>query len=161
MPTPFDELRKLAMQRRDKAVQSARRDYHATLEEIAILQSRFVQPRCGGVADAVRALLPVDRPFTLADLMGILKEAGREVSLPVLRTTMHRLEKSGEVRRVVGSHKHRKTVYAIASLECEPPKPTAIKLAEQVLSESDSPMTATEIMVAMLDRGFQPEHGLT
>jgi hypothetical protein len=103
----------------------------------------------GTLANAIHQVIPKDRPFSLADLLVLLNEAGRDASLPVLRMTVHRMLKRGKLRAVAGSVKHKRSIYAVPELDVDPRQQMTLEMAELVLRGASQAMMAVEIMVAM------------
>lgn len=164
MPTPFDQLRDLAAQQRDRAFSAARKEYESALQDIAALEQCLVyrQPvkrpkeRRDSLIDLITQCVPQDKPFTLDDLVGHIRQAepDRGFSKQTIRTNVNRLITQGILKRVRRATGNQRALYAVISLNCDGPRKTLAQWALEVLHIAQRPMTADEIMVAMIDLGF-------
>jgi hypothetical protein len=170
MSTPFAALRKLAADRRDKAFEAARREFDSALQDIAALEKKLVlrapvkRPRnrqTRKLIDTIVSVIPDDRTFNRDDLCGWVREADpeRTFTKATITTNINRLIGEGVLKRVTTAAGKQRATYAVPSFECPEPAPSMLDMAEEVLREKGKPMDATSLMVALLDRGVEPEFG--
>ncbi len=107
------------------------------------------------LVDLIAALMPADRAVTNDDVCGLLRAAdpGRQFNAPTIRATLHRLVTEGTIKKISNPQHGQKVQYCLPDFEAEPVRPLA-DWAEQILSESSEPLTATEIMVRMTEQGY-------
>ena len=165
---PFDELRQLASERRDAAIQAAKDEYREVLRGIATIERQLgistppkYQERRLSLADAIVSLMPHDRTFCLDDACRWLSETdpSRTFTRGSITSNLYVLVKRGIIKRVRYASGNQCSAYAVPSFVCDDPPSTILDFAEAVIREAGQPMTATEIMVAMLESGFEPEIG--
>ena len=108
--------------------------------------------------DLIVDLLPRDRAFDVDALYGWVNEADpeRQPSKATVRTNVHRLLRQGVLKRVQRADGTRRALFAVSALEVDR-EPTLKEWVERVLSEADGPLEADEVLVRMLDAGFQPD----
>jgi hypothetical protein len=162
----FDELRKLALDKRDEAIQTARDEYARRLGEIDQLRrSLGVEPERRAhpgqpMGDMVCDLIPQDRTFTLREILDGLRKAdpGREFALPSLNACIHSLRAAGMVKRVSRGD-NGQAIWAAAALEVEEGEFGSLPMSDvsAVLIREKGPMTAVELVLAMQERGYRAE----
>jgi hypothetical protein len=121
----FTELRKLARQRRDKAIAVATREYNDTLQRIAAVEQDLLGKQRSDhktVAGTILQAIPLDRPFTTEDVMAGLRAMDPLADWRMASVTnqIGRLRQRGLVRRLrrpCGKHK------ALYVRVCEPADP--------------------------------------
>lgn len=163
----FAELRKLAREKRDAAIQAARDEYHEQLQEIAVLE-KSLKPRKPSLKGQAKPKVPMrvkimevcpkDRPFSLAELVELLGLPERE-SVRV-RTTLDRLKKRGEIEQVRRGKGKCVALWAITGVcNTNPLNQLSMKAAAAiVLKRLDTP-GPSELAVAMLEQGYAPSTG--
>lgn len=170
MSTPFNDLRAIAAKRRDKAFELARKEYDEAIQDIAALERKLVlrspvkrkrNRQTQSLIDVIVSVVPTDRPFGLDDVVGWVREAESERSFtkPTVRTTINRLIKEGALKRVQRACGDRRALYAVPTLDFPECEPSLIKKAEAILRGAGKPMSTTEIVVSMLERGDVMENG--
>jgi len=120
----FNELRRHAREKRDKAIQQARDDYAATLTRIAELEQDLLgrdSPQHKTIAACIDSVIPTDRPFTTVDIMAALEalDPRRNWRKRSLDSHIARLRERGLVRRVKRSQNRQPAVYARVGVEIE------------------------------------------
>jgi len=165
---PFYELRKLASDRRDQAIEAAKAEYREALKSIAAIERQLAvetpakyQERRPSLADAIVSLVPHDRTFGLDDICGWLSKAdpSRTFTRGSITSNLYVLVKRGVIKRVRYASGNQCAAYAVPSFNCDGPPSTILDIAEAVLREAGQSMTATEIMVTMIESGFESEIG--
>ena len=169
MNTTFNELRKLARDKRDKAIKTIRDDYEATVAEINRLQKTLIAPKPSlrgrpkptvpmrvEILDAV----PKQSTFTAQEVLKWLELDDSEFTR--VRTTIYRMIKLGEIKRVKRGRRNIPAIFAVSSYG--PPtnqlnELSQIEAAEIVLREIGRPVDLTVLCVEMLERGFEPVAG--
>jgi hypothetical protein len=163
----FDELRAKAKQTRNETITVAREQYTQTVQDIAALELRLAPPppverprtnRMKPLIDLIVDCLPRDRSFDIDALYGWVNEADpeRQPSKATVRTNVHRLLRQGVLKRVQRADGTRRALFAVSALEVER-EPTLKEWVERVLGEADGPLKADEVLVRMLDSGYQPD----
>lgn len=69
---------------------------------------------------------------------------------------MHRLLHQGALKRVQRADGTRRCTFAVSALEVER-DPTLKEWVARVMDEADGPLEADEVLVRMLDAGYQPD----
>lgn len=165
---PFDDLRQLASDRRDQAIETAKAEYREALKSIAAMERRLgvetpakYQERRPSLADATVSLVPQDCTFGLDDICGWLRQddPSRTFTRGSITSNLYVMVKRGIIKRVRYASGNQCAAYAVPSFNCDGPPSTILDIAEAVLREADKPMTATEIMVTMIESGFESEIG--
>ena len=169
MNTTFNELRKLARDKRDKSIQSSRYQYQSTLDNINTLEKQLIEPKPslkGRPKPAVplRAdimeVAPKDSVFTVNDILKLLDLDESEFTR--VRTTFDRMIKFGEIKRIKRGRQGVPAVFAVSTYG--PPTNelndlSQIEAAEIVLREIGRPITLTALCVELMERGFEPVNG--
>lgn len=165
----FKELRKLARDKRDRGIEAIRSDYQQSLSEINLLEKRLVEPKPslhGQPKPAVPMrvqiieVVPKDSTFTAQEVLKWLELDDSEFTR--VRTTIYRLIKLGQVKRIRRGRSNIPAIFAVASYG--PPtnqlnELSQIEAAELVLREISRPVDLTLLCVEMLQRGFEPVAG--
>lgn len=157
----FTEIRRKAMEKRDKAIATARAEYAETLSRIAAIEQDILGRDSSShksISSAVYQILPQDRPFTLDDLMASLEgiDPGRLWRRRSVDSVVFRLRERGILRRLRRSKKTDPAIYVRVGVKVEP-RPfenmTIKEVAAKLLAEK--PMSQTELVMAMLDAGYE------
>ena len=161
----FNELRKLAADKRDKAIHRAKAEYDIALTRISeldqMIQGKFSPGRIP-VSKAIDMTLPDDRPFTTHDVMAGLKalDPKRDWRQRSIDNYMSQLRKRGDVKRLRRNGINRHALYAKPNVVV-PNMPFTdmllVDVIETVLKRANKPLTQTEIVVLMLEMGYETE----
>ena len=161
----FNELRRLAAEKRDNSIHRAKAEYQTALTRISeldqMIQGKFSPGRVS-VSKAIDMVLPKDRPFTTADVMAGLQalDPNRTWRERSINNYMSQLRKRGEVKRLRRNGINRHALYVKAGVEV-PELPFQdmlfVEVIEAVLVATGKPMTTTEIVVTALELGYQTE----
>jgi hypothetical protein len=165
----YQQLRQRAKQARDESIRDAQSLYKQAIRRIELLEKSL-----GGgtpkqaltpepVAKALMALMlekmPQDRAFTSHELVDHLRRAfpEREIVVRTVRTYLHRMAISGDVRRVC---KARGQTVQWAARDCPvesvPDEAAALtNVCDHVLRQS-GPMTLMDLTMAVQKRGTRP-----
>lgn len=156
----FNELRKRARDKRDKAIALIRQDYDQTLARIAALEQDILGRDLSThrtISSCINAAIPNDRPFTIPDVLHALEAADprRVWRKRSIENHMSRLRERGVVRRL---RKHRgveSAVYVCNGVDVEA-EPFEDKTLSDVVAEvlGNRRMTITELAVAVLEAGY-------
>jgi DNA-binding transcriptional ArsR family regulator len=156
----FNELRKRARDKRDKAIDSARKDYAATLTRISALEQDILGREVSThktISGCINRVLPSDRPFTTVDVMTALEalDPGRVWRKRAIDNHISRLRDRGVVTRLRKSNGTEPAIYARKGVETEP-LPFQGKTLLEVVGEvlGDRSLTVTELVVHMLEAGY-------
>ncbi len=156
----FNELRKHARDKRDKAVNQARAEYADTLVKIAALEQDLLGSVPSGhktIASSINSVLP-DEPFTTLDILARLEalDPGRVWHRRMIDHHIFRLRERGVVRRLQKAKGHELAVYVRKGVQVEPipfDDKTLAEVAAEVLA--DGPLSQTELAIKLLDRGYR------
>ena len=156
----FNTLRKQAREKRDKTLAIARNEYAATLVRIATLEQDLNghdPPAHKSIASCVESVMPSDRSFTTVDIMAGLEalDPRRVWRKRSVDSHIARLREKGLVIRLKRSQLRLPAVYAREGVEVEPSPFGDMTLKEVVAQVLDRPMSQTELVVAMLEAGYQ------
>ena len=165
----FQELRKLARDKRDGLIKLIRGEYQNTLETINELEKQLVprKPSLRGqpkpdVPLRVEILdcAPKDSTFTVQDILDRLELP--ETEFTRVRTTFDRMIKRCEIKRIKRGRRNIPAVFAV--YEYGPPTNelndlSQIEAAELVLRRMGRPVELTTLAVEMLERGYEPVNG--
>jgi hypothetical protein len=162
----FTALRKRAKDKRDKGIAILRDEYERALAQIAALEQDLLGMRPANyrkIVDAVNAVIPKTAEFTMPDVMAGLealdpRRAWRRRSVDWV---IVRMRKRGTITRLKRANIHEPAVYVRS--EAAPPKTglddmTLLEVIGKVLVR---PMTTTEVVVAVLEAGYQTTMGRT
>ena len=161
----FSEMRRLARAKRDEAFKAARLEYEATLESINDLQKRLTKkPSLKGRPKPIVPLrvqimdvIPTDRTWTVYELLKWLDRP--ETDKPMVRTTLDRLRKRGDIRRL---RRGRNNIPALFAVKDYGPEDlglndlSQIEAARLVMAELGRPVDLTTLVVEMMERGYEP-----
>jgi DNA-binding transcriptional ArsR family regulator len=158
----FNELRKLAREKRDKAIHEAKGAYEATLARIAALEQDLLGRDLSShktIAACIDSVVPTDRPFTTQDIIAGLEaiDPRRNWRKRSIDSHIARLRERGLVRRVRKSQNTSPAVYVRVGVAVEAVPFEDMTLPEvvaKVLSERQ-PLRTAELTVAMLEAGYQ------
>jgi hypothetical protein len=156
----FIALRARARQKRDKLIASARREYAQTLVQIAALEQDLLgkeSSRHKRVSASVESVIPSDRTFTTVDVMTALEalDPGRVWRKRSVDNHLSRLRERGLVRRIKKSRTNEPAVYARVGVQVAPLPFQDLTLGQVIKAVLVRPMTATELVVAMLEAGYE------
>jgi hypothetical protein len=165
----LEQLRKQAAQTRDDAIKAAREEYQRNLKTIAELGLRLGHrvkttrgtPAKRIIADLIVDYMPKDRPFSLRDVVAILRKAcpGRQFQEATIRTTFQRLIDENRVRKVRKAD-HGFMLWAAPECPIEDDGPMATMslpdAAAHVLRER-GPMRPVEIVLAVQELGYRAD----
>ena len=160
----FDSLRRLAREKRDKAIKIARDEYAVTLEEINTLQKRLTRkPSQKGrpkpavpLRDKIMAVVPRDRMWTVPELLQWLKRPATDKA--IVLSTLDRLRRRGDIKRIRRGTRNRAALFAVAEFQSDASELNGLSqigAAEVVLREI-GPADIMTLVIAMLDRGYVP-----
>ena len=158
----FDDLRQLARDKRDTAIDAAKSEYHKELLSINALEKKLGRkPSLKGRPKPITALrveimeaIPTDRNFTVYDVLESLGMADTEKAR--VRTTFDRMINRKEIKRVRRGRKGNPALFAVwdfGPIPSELNDMSQIKAAETVLRDL-GPSTLVELVVAMCERGY-------
>ncbi len=158
----FNELRRKAREKRDKAISQARNEYAATLRRIAALEQDLFGKEPSShrsIAACIDSVVPTDRAFTTVDILAALEamDPKREWRRRSVDNHIARLRARGIVRRVKKSQNTQPAIYVRVGVEVQPlpfEDMTLPEVVTQVLADRQ-PMRQTDLVVAMLDAGYQ------
>ena len=157
----FIALRARARDKRDKAVALARAEYEATLVQIAALEQDLLgkeSSRHKKVSACIESVLPLERTFTTADIMAGLEalDPGRVWRKRAIDSHLSRLRARGIVRRLSRSKGTAEpAVYVCVGADVPKLPFEDMTLAEVIRAVLTEPMTQTELVVRMLEAGYQ------
>lgn len=154
----FNALRAKARDRRDKALADIRKEYEATLVQIAALEQDLlgkVSTRYRKISTAIESLIPREGSFSTHDIMAGLEaiDPTRNWRKRSLDSYLSRLRDKGIIKRVRRATIHEPALYAMADTDVasKADDRTLVQFIRAVLSH---PMTTTEVTVAVLEAGF-------
>ena len=158
----FNEMRRLAREKRDKAVYEAKGAYEATLARIAALEQDLLGRDLSShktIAACIDSILPTDRTFTTQDVIAGLEalDPRRNWRKRSIDSHISRLRDRGLVRRVKKSQNTTPAVYVRVGIAVEPlpfEDMTLPEVVAKVLAERQ-PLRTAELTVAMLEAGYQ------
>lgn len=162
----FENLRKIAVAKRDKAFKHARDEYNDTIRKIAELESKLtgsrIRPKSkmdnGTLPDIIFHAAPANRPFSIEDACGFIRAADpdRKFTKASVNTTVNRMKNEGVLKHIAAAKgKNQVALYALADADCQPQQKLLIDWAHQILESNEGPMKAVEIMVAMTENGYE------
>ncbi len=165
----FNELRKLARDKRDATIKLIRGDYQNTLNEINALEKQLIplKPSLRGqpkpevpLRVEILEVAPKDSVFTVREILGRLDLDESEFTR--VRTTFDRMIKLGSIKRVKRGRAKIPAIFALASYG--PPTDelndlSQIEAAEVVLREIGRPAEIVVLAVEMTERGYVPVNG--
>lgn len=159
----FTQLRKMAREKRDKAIALAEGVYSETLARIAALEQDLLGKEASNhkpMTECLERVLPADRTFTTDDVMAALRtlDPNRVWNKHAVDAQIGRLCKKGIVRRIQRARgRATRALYARLGMET-PPVPfegqTLGDAMVRVLKEA-GPLNIAEIAIALLERGYE------
>lgn len=160
----FIALRAKARERRDKVIAEARREYEYQLVQIAKLEQDLlgkVSSRHKSISAAVDSVIPRDRSFTTVDVMTGLEamdptRVWRKRSVDFVMT---RLRERGIIKRLKRASIHEPAVYARSEAPVKPAPLADMTLLQVIGKVLAKPMTSTEVVVAVLEAGYETAMG--
>ena len=120
----FNEIRRKALEKRDKAIGIARAEYAETLARIAAIEQDILgrEPSTHKtISSCVNRVLPQDRQFTLDDILAGLEalDPGRVWRRRSVDSYIFRLREKGIIRRLRRSKKTDPAIYVRVGVEVE------------------------------------------
>lgn len=162
MGSDFDNIRAKAKAKRDQLIELARRDYEATLKQIAKLEAEIAhrtsrRKRCGKISEAIDQVMPMDKTFTILDIVDALEKMDptrvwRERSVMSYIT---RLREKGLVKRVKRATNQSWAVYARMGVVVDESAFADMTLTQVMEACLTRTMTITELTLAMLEAGYE------
>jgi hypothetical protein len=157
----LNELRQLARDRRDRAIDFATDQYNATLARIAGIEQDLLgtrPPDHQHMSDVVRSIIPEDQEFTSVDVMAGLKalDPARDWAVRCVTNQLVKMRLDGFIRRLKRASRNSPAVYIRTDKPITLPPfedKSALEAAEQVLAGGE--MNATELTVALFEGGFR------
>jgi hypothetical protein len=157
----FNALRQRARDKRDKAIAEVRREYEAALVQIAALEQDLlgkVSSRYKKISAAIESVIPRESEFTTADIMAGLEalDPRRSWRKRSIDNHISRLRERGLIKRLKRATVHEPAVYARAEAPVKAAPlddMTLLQVIGKVLAVR--PMTTTEVVVAVLEAGYQ------
>jgi len=158
----FKRLRKQAKDKRDRTIRQARARYSDALDRIAEREresNEGAPPSCEPLAACVNRVLPLDRPFTILDIMAALQDLDPRRVLRKQSVSNHicMLRRRGIIRRMKKAQGRQPAIYLRMGVDYEPLPFEGMTLREvvhQVLL-SNPPVRQTDLVAAMLEAGYQ------
>lgn len=157
----FNELRKHALAKRDKAINLARADYAETLTRISALEQDLLGRELSThktISSCINRVLPSDRSFTTLDIMTALEalDPGKVWRKRAVDSHLSRLRERGVIQRVRRHRGQELTSYVRVGVEVEA-GPFGDKTLPEVMAEvlGQQSMTPTELTVALKEAGYQ------
>ncbi len=162
----FNELRRLAREKRDKAIKAARDHYQETLAEINGLQRTLIEPKPSLLGRPkpdvplrveIMDVAPKDSTFTVNDILRSLEFDEPEFTR--VRTTFDRMIKRGDIKRIQRGRRNIPAVFAVSSYTAVSSglnDLSQIEAAQVVLRELGRPVEFVVLVVEMLARGYKP-----
>ena len=164
MKTSIQNLRDAAAKKRDAAIKAAKAEYSETVQKIGELESRLSgqRRRKGSKRDRIRLVdiiydnLPTDRPFSFADVVGILEANpnARTYAQSSINMTISRMLKAGDIKRVRFAKTGQEALFALPDVKVECEK-TMLSWAKEV--DGWREMEPVELMVRMTENGYEME----
>lgn len=157
----FNELRRQARLKRDKAIAQARRDYSDTLVRIAALEQDLLGRELSShrkISASIERVIPTDREFTTVDILTGLEalDPGRVWRKRSVDSHISRLRERGLVRRLRKAHGTEPALYARLGVQVAPRPFEDMTMREVIRTVlADKPLTQTELVVAMLEAGYE------
>jgi hypothetical protein len=160
MSNEFIALRTRARDKRDKAIAVARREYEAALVSIAALEQDLLGTHPTGrknISSAIEAVIPRETTFTTVDLMAALEasDSTRNWHKRSVDWTLSRLREKGIVKRLKRASIHEPAVYVRADVNAKAVPLDDMTLLQVIGNVLTKPMTSMEVVVAVLEAGWQ------
>lgn len=156
----FTKLRERAREKRDRLIASTKREYEATLVQIAALEQDLLgreSSRHQKLSACIESAIPSDRPFTVADIHTALeaRDPGRVWRKRSIDNHLSRLRAKGLVRRLQKSKGPMPAQYVRAGVTVQEGPFGDMTLRQVIAAVLTHPMTQTEIVVRMLEAGYE------
>ena len=162
MKTSIQNLRDAAAKKRDAAIKAAKAEYSETVQKIGELETRLSngRKRRGAKRDRIRLVdiiydnLPTDRPFSFADVVGILEASpnAKTYAQSSINMTISRMLKAGDIKRVRFAKTGQEALFALPDVKVECEK-TMLDWAREV--DGYQEMEPVELMVRMTENGYE------
>ena len=164
----FDQLRKLARDKRDDAIHAIKAVYQTELDSINSLEKKLTRkPSLKGrpkpevpMHVQIMEAVPTDANFTVHDLLEWLELPASDKT--IVRTTIDRLMSRHQIKRVRRGRRGTPALFAVTSFG-PPVNPlnnlSQVDAAESVLRSFGQPVTITELALAMIEQGYDPVSG--
>ncbi|HTQ41006.1 MAG TPA: hypothetical protein VMJ32_18470 [Pirellulales bacterium] len=157
----FNELRRKAREKRDKAIYAIKDAYETTLVRIAALEQDILGKDLSGhksIAECINSVLPSDREFTTVDVMASLEamNSRRVWQRHSIDSHISRLRERGIVKRLTKAKGPQPAVYVRVGVDHQPAPFEDMRLvdvAAQVLQGRS--LNITELAVSMLEQGYR------
>ena len=159
----IQQLKKEAVTKRDKAIESAKKEYNDTIQKINELDSRLTGKRVRKFSRENKPTLiqlifdnlPDDRAFTQTDVAGILDaHSHRKYAKTSINMTISRMLKSGDIKRIRYAKNGKPALYALSHVDVEQEK-TMLQWAKEIPDWQNIP--PVELMVKMTENGYELE----
>ena len=156
----FIALRARARDKRDKAIAHAKTEYESTLVQIAALEQDLLgreSSRHKKISACVESVIPNDRPFTTVDILAGLEaiDPGRVWRKRSIDNHLSRLRDRGLVRRMRKSKGLEPALYVRVGADVAKLPFEDMTLPEVIRAVLTQPMTQTELVVRMLEAGYE------
>ena len=164
----FSELRQLARDKRDSAIAAIKSEYRKELAEINKLEKSLTKkPGLKGrpkpkvpLWTRIMDVVPNDANFTVDDVLRLLDLP--ESDKPMVRTTFDRLMRQHQMKRVRRGRRGTPALFAV--MDFGPPlnplnDMSQIDAADAVLCDIGRPLSTTELVPEMKERGYLPVNG--
>jgi hypothetical protein len=158
----FIALRARARVNRDNAIAEIRREYETALEKIDALQQELLGKSTihhSRISAAVEAVMPKDADFTTNDIVAALElaEPGRAWKKRALEHQINRLREQGVVRRLKRATSNQPALFVRVDAPNRGPQLEDVSLRRAIGQALTKPMNTTEVLVAVLESGYQTE----
>jgi hypothetical protein len=168
---PISTLRQQAAAKRDAAILKAKADYSYALrllDDLAkTLPNESRKPRIGRrsqqqpVIELLADILPKDRPFTIRDVLGLLRAAhpSREFHEPTIRTFFAKLIDRGMIRRLRKLDKGfiQWAAAGYAAPDDGPLSALSMPDAVETVLRERGPLRPAELVVAIQEQGYRSD----
>lgn len=161
----FDELRRLARDKRDSAIKDARNECRVTLEEINALQKRLLakpsqkgkpRPRVS-MSQKILNVIPTDREWTVLELLAWLKLPKTDKNH--VRAYLGKMQKAGSIKQIRRGKNNVEALFAVADFESassELNAMTQLQAARHVMADIGNEVDVVTLAVTMCERGYRP-----
>jgi len=161
----FDELRRLAREKRDSAIKDARNEYRVTLEEINALQSRLLakpsqkgKPRPSvSMRQKILRVVPTDREWSVNELLTWLKSPKTDKNH--VRAYLGKMQQSGSIKQIRRGKRNVEALFAVTDFEAassELNAMTQVQAARRVMEDIGDNVDVVVLAVEMCERGYRP-----
>lgn len=166
----YDDLRKQARDKRDRAILAARAEYETALAAIRSLKAKLtgetLRKRPGGavvpkqrpIIDLICDVLPADRTFTVAEIRDRLHAIEPSRVFRSLKPLLHKLKSEGVIRPVSREGRGRvQWEYVAPRQSVIPFAALALTDAAEVVLRDAGPLRTTDLAVALQQRGYRAD----